>query len=292
MSLSLTLAAACASAAILCLPAARAEHAVDANLVTALDVSDSIMRHEEWIEFDGMLRAISHPDFLVAVQAGVHRRVGFAAFTWSSHGDLRVVVPWTVIGSAADVERVTRALAKMPRQGALAFGGGQDWSETPPRRDGKTDISQALRHGLDLLAAAPHKAERPVLNILGDGVDNVGEGPDRVRSLALGAGVTVNGLVIGKQPGLAAYYRQRVAAGPDSFVIEAHKPADVADAMLRKFLLDLLSSNTRGERAHGSYRPAGKLTDRARGGAIVPTAGPAHAGSRPSNFVTRWANRP
>jgi hypothetical protein len=167
MSLPLTLAAVCAGVALAWLPAARAEHAVDANIITGLDASDSIMRHEEWIELDGMIRAVSHPTFLAAVRAGRHRRVGFAAFAWSSHGDLRVVVPWAELGSAADAERVARALAKAPRRGHATFGGdqGRAGAEAPSSPDRMTDVSAALRHGLDLLAAAPHKAERSVLNI-------------------------------------------------------------------------------------------------------------------------------
>ena len=178
-----------------------AEHLVDVNIVTALDASDSIMRHEEWIEIDGMLRAVKHPDFLEAVQAGPCRQIGFAAFTWSSHGDLRVVVPWTVLGSAADAEHVAQALAKLPRHGSETYGGDQDPPEGTPALDRMTDVSGALRYGLDLLAAAPHRARRSVLNIVGNGVDNVGEGPERARDLALAAGVTVNGLVIGGEAG-------------------------------------------------------------------------------------------
>lgn len=245
MLLPLTLVAACVAAVALAWPpvAARADHAVDANLVTALDASDSVMRHEEWILLDGMARAISHPAFLAAVRAGRHRRVGFAAFAWSSHGDLRPVVPWAVLGSEADVERIARTLAKAPRRGDESFGGDHDRSEAPPSPERMTDISEAVRHGVGLLAAAPHGSERPVLNVCGNGSDNVGEGPERARDLAVGAGVTVNGLVIGEEPGLAAYYRERVAGGPGSFVVEARKPADVADAMLRKLVLDLLSSD-------------------------------------------------
>jgi Protein of unknown function (DUF1194) len=242
MAQPLRFAAACAAAVLAWLPAARAEHAVDANLVTALDASDSMMRHEEWVLLDGMARAVVHPAFLAAVRAGRHRRVGFAAFAWSSHRDLRVVVPWAVLGSQADAERIAHALARAPRRGDTAFGGDQDRSEAQPSPDRMTDVSEALRYGLDLLAAAPHGAARPVLNVCGNGVDNVGEGPERARGLALGAGVTVNGLVVGDKPGLAAYYRERVAAGPGSFVVEAREPADVADATLRKLLLDLLSS--------------------------------------------------
>jgi hypothetical protein len=190
MSLPLVLAAACASVAFAWLPTARAGHVVDANIVTALDASDSVMRYEEWIALDGMIRAISHPAFIAAVRAGRHRRVGFAVFAWSSHGDLRVVVPWAELGSAADAERIARALAKAPRHGNRAFGGDEDRAEAVPSPDRMTDLSAALRHGLDLLAAAPHPAERSVLNICGNGVDNVGEGPERAKDLEPGRKLT------------------------------------------------------------------------------------------------------
>jgi hypothetical protein len=249
MALPMTsIAVVCTSIALAWPSAACAEQAMDANLVTALDTSDSIMRHEEWIQLDGIRRAIAHPAFLAAIRAGRHRRVGFTAFTWSSDGDRRVVVPWTVLDSAVDIERVTQVLAKMPRRTDLAVGGDQDRHEAPQPPDRLTDVSEALRYGLDQLVAAPHRAERLILNICGNGSDNVGEGPERVRDLALAAGVSINGLVIGGKAGLATYYRERVAGGPGSFVIEAREPGAIAEAMLRKFLLDLLSVNMRGDR--------------------------------------------
>lgn len=52
----------------------------DANLVTALDLSDSIMRHEEWIEFDGLARAVTDREFLSAITEGPLGRIGFAVF--------------------------------------------------------------------------------------------------------------------------------------------------------------------------------------------------------------------
>src|SRR5918999_5790841 len=89
--------------------------ATDANLVTGLDVSDSIMRHDEWIEVEGMARAIVHPRFLDAALSGHHGRIGFAAYVWSSHGNLRVIVPWTSIASTEDAERVAGVLGGMAR---------------------------------------------------------------------------------------------------------------------------------------------------------------------------------
>lgn len=240
-----SLVAAAAAAVVLALAAPPARDAgprpvsVDANLVTALDASDSVMRHEEWIEVVGLLRAVSHPEFLAAIRAGPRGRIGFAAFAWSSGGPPRLVVPWTVIGSPEDAARVARALAATPWRWDAGAG-----SAAGP--EARTDVSAALRFGLDLLAAAPHPAARWVLNVCGDGVDNVGEGPDGARDAALAAGVTVNGLVLGGEPGVAAYYRERVVGGPGSFVLEARDPADVRDAMRRKLLLDLTAGAASG----------------------------------------------
>jgi len=70
MAQPLRFAAACAAAVLAWLPAARAEHAVDANLVTALDASDSMMRHEEWVFLDGMARAVAEMKRLMVEARG------------------------------------------------------------------------------------------------------------------------------------------------------------------------------------------------------------------------------
>src|SRR3712207_2074697 len=180
------LALAVAGAVALSLNAARADHAVDVNVVTALDASDSMMRHEEWIELDGMARAVSDTAFLAAVQAGVHHRIGFAAFTWSNHGDLQVMVPWTVLGSPADAERIADRLREVPRYDDRAADMRQGDAAGSPDR--LTDLSAAIRFGLDLLEAAPHRARRLVLNVSGNGVDNSGEGPRAGREIGRASG--------------------------------------------------------------------------------------------------------
>jgi hypothetical protein len=42
----------------------------DANLATAQDVSDSIMRHEEWLEFEGLAKAVTSAALLDAIASG------------------------------------------------------------------------------------------------------------------------------------------------------------------------------------------------------------------------------
>jgi hypothetical protein len=143
----------------------------DANLVTALDVSDSMMRHEAWIGFDGIIRAVVAPAFLEAIAQGRYGRIGFAVFTWSAGGSFQVLVPWTIIDSQAAAERVARTLSGVPRP-APDGGGDDDASGVQhvlPKPDGRTDISGAIEFGADLMESAPHGAGRRVLNIVGNG---------------------------------------------------------------------------------------------------------------------------
>ena len=48
------------------------------------------------------------------------------------------------------------------------------------------------------------------------------------------------GLSLGDDPEVAAYLRAHVQGGSGSFVLEARRPVDIAGAMRRKFLLDLV----------------------------------------------------
>jgi hypothetical protein len=208
----------------------------DANIVTALDISDSMMRHEEWIELDGLIRAVAHPALIAAIGAGRHGRVGFAAFSWASDGDFQVVVPWTALGSSRDAERIANMLGKMPRRGA-----DNDSDAHARSPDRMTDISAAIRFGLELLAAAPFRTDRLVINVCGNGIDNVGEEPERARELAISLGVVINGVVVGSDPKLATYYQERVISGAGSFALQAQQPAALTNIMLKKLLLDLLA---------------------------------------------------
>lgn len=218
-----------------------AQPATDANLVTALDVSDSIMRHDEWIQFDGIARAIVDPAFLRAIARGPHGRVGFSVVVWSSGGNPRVVVPWTMIGSREDAERIAarlRATLGIDRSGYRRPDNDSD--SRPPGQRLRTDVSRAIDFSANMIARAPYAATRNVINVCSNGVDNVSGAPDAARNRALAAGAIVNGVVIGARGDVADYFRRHVQAGPGSFVLEARQPTAIADAMLRKFLMDLL----------------------------------------------------
>jgi hypothetical protein len=229
--------AGCASAAV----AREAAAPADANLITAIDVSGSIGPQAEALQFDGIAEALLDPSFLQTVAGGYHGRIGFAAFTWSSQGDFVMLVSWTLIESEAETieiaSRLREALAK-PRFGYSTprpVSARQVW-----RRNLATDISAAIAHATGLLANAPFAATREVINILANGTDNVADGPAAARDRALARGVVINGLGLGDDREVAAYLRKHVQGGSGSFVLEARHPVDIADAMRRKFLLDLV----------------------------------------------------
>ncbi|SIT58280.1 hypothetical protein BQ8794_50382 [Mesorhizobium prunaredense] len=131
----------------------------DANVVTAIDVSDSIGRYEEWLQQTGLVRALVHPAFLRAATAGPRRRIGFAVFIWSSEGKFDLLVPWTVIGSAEDAARVSQALASVTLIDRTHYGGGdmeQDADADPAAmHDRLTDMSEAIAFASLLLTLAP-----------------------------------------------------------------------------------------------------------------------------------------
>jgi len=214
----------------------------DANLLTALDISDSIDRQAAQLQFEGIARAVLEPDFLEMIQAGRHGRIGFSMFTWAAGRNLRVIVPWMVIETAGDAERAAwllgqAAAAARPSKTKPAEGvaAALVWYEF------RTDISETIDFARGLLTAAPYRAGREVINICANGEDNVGEGPAGARDRALAEGRIINALALGERRELGSYLHEQVQGGPASFVLEARAYPDFAEAVLRKFLMDLIA---------------------------------------------------
>jgi Ca-activated chloride channel homolog len=225
---------------------AKARVEVDANLVTALDTSSSVGRFEEAVEREGLAHALVHPEFLEVVRSGPQGRVGFAVFTWSSHGHTRTVVPWTTIATAEDAKRISQHLLSIDlieESQRLDRTIPSDHYEAPTEQH-QTDIALAIRSASALLGVAPSESRRSVINIVGNGPSNSGMEPADARDAALKVDQIVNGLVIGDS--LAAdvsYYRTHVAGGPGSFVMQVSNPHEMMKAFLAKFRLDVAGSS-------------------------------------------------
>jgi Ca-activated chloride channel family protein len=226
--------------------ASEARIEVDANLITALDTSASVGRFEESVEQEGLASAIAHPRFLEAVRTGPHKRIGFAVFTWSSHGHTKTVIPWTIIASPDDATRLSQHLLSINLIGEsqlLDRDIPTDHYEAPNKYH-LTDIALAIHASSALLASAPTISHRSVINIVGSGTSNSGMEPAEARDAALEAKQVVNALVVGY--GLTSdveYYRTHVIGGPGSFVMQVSNPLEMTEAFLTKFRLDIAGLN-------------------------------------------------
>jgi Protein of unknown function (DUF1194) len=215
---------------------------VDAAIITAIDSSDSIGRHEEWLQLQGLARAVVAPVVLDAIRNGHHRRIAFCVFAWSSAAQRRLLVPWTLIDGDRAAMAVASALhaapwIRRPRGGDDEKGDGSSISERP------TDVSAAIDLGVHLLSAADawHPVRR-VLNIVSNGTDNAGVGPGAARARALAGDIRVNAVVVTPRPDLVLYFRREVVGGAGSFVLQVATPENFNDVMLAKLLMDLISA--------------------------------------------------
>jgi Protein of unknown function (DUF1194) len=216
---------------------------VDVALVLVTDVSRSIDDTEYKLEKDGYTSAFTNDKVLEAIQAGPIGRIAVAYVEFASSFEVRTVLDWMVIKDRATAKAFANSIATAPR----SF-----W--------GRTAISAGIDEAVQLLAENGLNATRRVIDVCGDGTNNAGREAAEARDDAVRAGITVNGLaIINDHPvswtfahvqppgGLANYYRENVAGGPGSFVLEVHDFHSFGEAMTRK-LVDEIASGPVGSR--------------------------------------------
>src|SRR6478609_3347252 len=87
---------------------------VDVELVLAVDVSLSMSPAELEIQRHGYAAALTHDNVLQAIADGAYGKVAVTYVEWAGATTQVVVVPWTVIASRADAERVAAQLSAHP----------------------------------------------------------------------------------------------------------------------------------------------------------------------------------
>lgn len=196
----------------------------DLVLVLALDVSASVDDREFELQRQGLANAFRDPGVLEAIVGGATKQIAVAAVQWSGKHQQSIEIPWTIVKGRQSADRVSAALMKMPRR----FTGGQ------------TDISGMIEFTAAHALSAPVAAPRRVVDISGDGLDNVSYSTHEERDSAVRAGVTINALAIRNEvPDLDAYYRSYVIGGPQAFVITARDYQAFSDAILRKLIREI-----------------------------------------------------
>ncbi len=200
--------------------------AVDLELVLAVDVSGSVDSFEARLQRQGYIDALTDPRFLQAVRNGRHGRIAVTYLEWGGWGLFRHVVDWRVISDEASARAFVGSLGRIDP----SFRG--------------TSISGAIGLSLQLFALNPHRGDRKVIDISGDGPNNDGLSVVYYRDLAVSRGITINGLPIladagNVVPDLDVYYEECVIGGAGAFVIAAQNFESFAEAVLRKLILEI-----------------------------------------------------
>ncbi len=241
-------------------PAAQAQTAptrtpVDLALVLAVDVSGSVDEEEAALQRKGYVDALSDPEIVSAITSGFLRRAAITYFEWAGDGWQVPLTGWKLIDGQASATAYARELAAAP------IGGGP-W----------TSISSAIDFAVALHEANPFEPTRKVIDISGDGPNNMGGPVAQARDEAVAKRITINGLAImnGRQnfgripmPNLDLYYRHCVIGGRGSFVIVANGFKDFARAIRRKLILEIAGKRTQplsGNRILADGRAQAPLT--------------------------------
>ena len=212
-----------------CSPASAAED-VDLKLVLATDVSGSINNDELWLERSGAASAFLDPYVIRSIQSGALGRIAVSMLDFSSPGFGKTVINWRIIKDRDSAAALARTILALPR----------------PAGD-RTSISNALELGAALIRLSERNivATRKVIDVAGDGPNNIGRAMAQTRDLVTRQGIVVNGLPVmderanGFFPNLDRYYQACVAGGRGAFVIVVRSYGDFASAMRRKLILEI-----------------------------------------------------
>jgi Protein of unknown function (DUF1194) len=209
-------------------PIVQAAEDVDLALVLAVDCSGSVDMHEYKMQMAGIAAAFHDPAIIAAATNGPFHKIAVNIVTWGDPDEQKFESGWQVISSRQSAESFA----------LLAAG-------TDRRMGGGTGIGNAIAFGLALLNDGSVNSTRKVIDVSGDGVESweLREPHFKLvdaQMLRAEAGVTVNGLAIRTDyPELDKYYRQYVAAGPESFVMSIASYKDYASAIRAKLLQEI-----------------------------------------------------
>ena len=203
----------------------------DVNIVTGLDFSGSIEPHDAQVQIDGITMAIRSPQIIAAIKNGNHGRIGFALFVWAS-GNYPILMTWRQISSAEDAAAVADEVSS--RLHALLG------SDALVKLGALTDLSAALDYGGEMLNAAPFTTNHRIINIIGNGIDNVGDGARPTRDRLVAEGITINGVALGRDRTFFAYLKRDVIGGPESFALMADDPEMLVEVLARKFVTEIV----------------------------------------------------
>jgi Protein of unknown function (DUF1194) len=191
-------------------------------LALAVDVSRSIDAVDYTIQTEGMADALNDTDIRRAILSP-EGEVALAVYFWSGQGQQDMVQDWVILDGPEALDRVIWTIRDTAR----------------PEARLPTALGEALVFGAGVMDTAP-PCDRRVLDVAGDGRNNVGISVRTAYARADFGDVVVNALAVGEHElDLARYFREEVIRGPGAFVELAPRQVDYPAAIRRKLRREL-----------------------------------------------------
>jgi hypothetical protein len=204
---------------------------VDVELVLAVDVSRSMSPAELELQRRGYADALASQDVINAIKSGLLGRIAITYVEWAGVGSQRIIVPWTEVSTPEQAHDVASKIST--------------FYDDSLRR---TSISSALRFAADSIESNEFEGLRRVIDISGDGPNNMGVPVRAARDEVVARGITINGLplvtpdIMSEMWGiddLDVYYTRCVIGGAGAFVLPVRGWDDFGDAVRRKMILEI-----------------------------------------------------
>ena len=214
---------------------ATAQTEVDVELVLAVDVSRSMTIRELEIQRRGYAEALTSKEVITAIQNGLIGRVAITYIEWAGTNSQRTIVDWSMV---SNLEEATQFADQISAHfdGALR----------------RTSISGALDFSSRLFGENEFVSNRQVIDVSGDGPNNMGSPVLTARERTLAKNITINGLPLMTREGMGSqfqledldeYYKHCVIGGPGSFVIPVYSWEEFPRAVRQKLVLELAGNS-------------------------------------------------
>ncbi len=222
-------------------PARAQDVAVDLEVVLAVDSSSSVSTEEFNLQLQGYADAFLNPAVVKTISNGDLGAIAATLVIWAGDGGVRQIAEWMLIDDLESASRFVKEFRKTPRY---------------MLKDG-TSISTAIIESVSLFKGNGFTGARRVIDISGDGTNNVGRPVPIARDAAIGAGITINGLtILDEFPELDAYFSRFVVGGPGAFIVTADSFSTFSAAILNKLVQEIA----------GGARPGGTMFAQAHNG--------------------------
>ncbi len=196
---------------------------VGLELSLIIDVSGSVDATEYGLQRGGYVQAFQNPAVQAAILGSVGGAIAVNFIQWSGAAQQQQSVGWTLIDSVASSNAFATAINGVAR----AF-------------QGQTAPGSAINFAVPLFDNNGFEGARKVIDVSGDGAQNDGVSTAGARNAAVALGFTINGIPIGGDPSVNAFYATDVIGGPGAFSDPANSFGEFAAAIERKLVKEIV----------------------------------------------------